>query len=217
VGRPRQHGEQTRAALLAAAADLLHREGRSAVSARRVADAVGTTTRAVYSVFGDMDVLLRALSVDVAETMRRHHEAIRERADPVAEIMELALGYRAAALEKPNLYAVFVDEIRADARLDDPVFALVYASFERVLRAIRRCLAEGRFPGRSEFEVGRTLLAMVHGLASMELRGILGDEPREVWRAAIGATLAGLQSRPVRSSRAGARSSGTASRARRSS
>src|SRR5262249_38214062 len=103
MGRPKEHGERTRAALLTAAASLLHREGRGAVSVRRVADEVGTTTRAVYSLFGDKEGLLRALSADVAETMRRHHEAIPPQEDPLSEIVELAFGYRTAALEKPNL------------------------------------------------------------------------------------------------------------------
>jgi AcrR family transcriptional regulator len=188
-----------RAALLAAAGELLHTEGRSAVSVRRVADAVGTTTRAVYSVFGDKDGLLRALSADVAETMRRHHEDIPERDDPVAEIVELAFGYRAAALEKPNLYGVFFDEVRVDATVDDEVFALVYRSFERVLRTVRRCIAAGLFPGRTEFDVGRSLHALVHGLASVELRGILGDDAsaRQIWRQSVEAMLAGFQEPPA--------------------
>jgi AcrR family transcriptional regulator len=198
VGRPKQHGEQTRAALLAAAAQLLHTEGRQAVSVRRVADAVDTTTRAVYSLFGDKDGLLRALSFDVAETMRRYHEQIPVRDDPVAELIELAFAYRRAALDKPNLYAVFIDEVRGDANVDDPVFALVYRSFERVLTTIRRCLTEGRFTGRTEFDIGRGLLALVHGLASLELRGVLGDDAagRQVWRSSVEAMLAGFQTPP---------------------
>jgi AcrR family transcriptional regulator len=198
MGRPKEHGERTRTALLAAAAELLHREGRAAVSVRRVADEVGTTTRAVYSLFGDKEGLLRTLSTDVAETMRRHHEDIPERDDPVAEIVDLALGFRAAALEKPNLYVLFIDEIRADADPSDPLFALVYRSFERVLSTIRRCLSAGRFPGRNEFDVGRFLLAVVHGLASLELRGVLGDEHRaiQVWRLSVQAALDGLQQPP---------------------
>ena len=40
MGRPKEHGAQTRAALLAAAAELLHAEGPSAVSVRRVENGV---------------------------------------------------------------------------------------------------------------------------------------------------------------------------------
>ena len=199
MGRPREHGAATRAALLDAAAELLHDEGPAAVTVRRVADASGTTTRAVYSLFGDKDGLIRELSVDVAETMRRHHEAVPEGLDPVAEIVELAFGYRTAALEKRNLYDVFFGLVGGDADPDDALVALAYRSFERVLRAIRRAIADGRFPGRDEYTVGRHLFALVHGLASLELRCVLGDDgtAREIWRQSVEATLAGLERPPL--------------------
>ena len=195
MGRPKEHGAQTRAALLAAAAELLHAEGPSAVSVRRVAAAVGTSTRAVYSLFDDKDGLLRTLSVDVAETMRRHHESVPDQDDPIEEILTLALAYRAAALEKPKLYDLFFDTVRPGVSQADPLFALAYRSFERVLRVVRRGIASGVFPGRDEFELGRGLFALVHGLASLELRGVLGDDATAagVWRQAVRATLTGLQ------------------------
>ncbi|MGI5242832.1 TetR/AcrR family transcriptional regulator [Dactylosporangium sp. CA-139066] len=198
MGRPREHGADTRAALLAAAGELVHAEGPAAVSVRRVADAVGTTTRAVYSLFGDKEGLLRELSVDVAETMRRHHEAVPVCDDPLAELPLLVAGYRAAALERPKLYDLFMGMVHAGADPDDPVFRLVYASFERVLHTIRRGLDLGLFPGRDEFSVGRHLFAMVHGLASLELRGILGDPgtAAQVWSRATEATLTGLTTPP---------------------
>ncbi|WP_433293492.1 TetR/AcrR family transcriptional regulator [Actinoplanes sp. CA-030573] len=199
MGRPKEHGAQTRAALLSAAAEILHAEGAAAVSVRRVAAAVGTTTRAVYSLFDDKDGLLRALSVDVAETMRRHHEAVPSQADPIAEIVELALAYRAAALEKPKLYDLFFGTVRAGATQADPLFALVYRSFERVLSVVRRAVADGVFAGRAEFDVGRGLFALVHGLASLELRGVLGGEAEAVaiWRQSVGAMLTGLREPPA--------------------
>ncbi|WP_433204748.1 TetR/AcrR family transcriptional regulator [Dactylosporangium sp. CS-047395] len=198
MGRPREHGPDTRAALLSAAGDLVYAEGPAAVSVRRVADAVGTTTRAVYSLFGDKDGLLRALSLDVAETMRRHHEAVPELPDPLDELPLLIAGFRSAAREKRQLYDLFMAQVRAGADLDDPVFRLVYASFDRVLSTIRRCLALGLFPGRDEFTVGRLLLALVHGLASLELRGILGDAETAgvLWTQATTTTLDGLR-RPL--------------------
>jgi AcrR family transcriptional regulator len=196
MGRPKEHGEQTRAALLTAAAELLHAEGAQAVSVRRVAAAVGTSTRAVYSLFDDKEGLLRALSEDVAETMRRHHEDIPERADPLAEIVDLAFGYRAAALAKPQLYDLYFGLVNRASDVADPLFALVYRSFERVLRTIRRAVAAGLFPGREVLEVGLNLFALVHGLASLELRGLLGDDAAGIWRQSVEATLTGLRKPP---------------------
>jgi AcrR family transcriptional regulator len=197
MGRPKEHGAQTRAALLTAAAELLHAEGAGAVSVRRVAAAVGTSTRAVYSLFDDKDGLLRALSIEVAETMRRHHEAVPASDDPIAEIVELALAYRAAALEKPKLYDLFFGTVTPGASQADPLFALVYRSFERVLRVVRRAIADGVFPGRAEFEIGLNLFALVHGLASLELRGVLGDGAESVWRQSITGALIGLRQAPA--------------------
>ena len=58
MGRPRAHDEVTRLTLRDAAERLIATGGLEAVSARRVAAEAGTTTRAVYSLFGSMDGLI---------------------------------------------------------------------------------------------------------------------------------------------------------------
>ena len=108
MGRPREHGEAERAALLAATAGIIGAEGAAAVTVRRVAAAAGVSTRAVYSLFGDKDGLLRGVFTVIAETMRRLHEAVPVADDPVTEIRPLALAYRAGALEQPNLYEFYL-------------------------------------------------------------------------------------------------------------
>ena len=52
MGRPREHDEKTARALLAAAEQLLQQRGTAALSLRQVAAGAGTSTRAVYSLFG---------------------------------------------------------------------------------------------------------------------------------------------------------------------
>lgn len=206
MGRPKEHGEQTREALLAAAATLVHEDGPAAVSVRRVAEAAGTTTRAVYSLFGDKDGLLRALYREVAETMRRHHEEVPERDDPVAEILDLALGYRAAGLAQPHLYDLWFAAVgRPNAALHREDAELAVRSLERVQRTVHRAVAAGRFPGRDADEVVWQLFAMVHGLTSLELSGVLGDEPRarRTWTEMVAGLLYGLQQPPVARARGG--------------
>jgi AcrR family transcriptional regulator len=70
------HGEQTRLALLGAAERLVARDGVAALSVRSVAEAVGTSTRAVYSVFGSKEALVRGLATHFFELLMDAVDAI---------------------------------------------------------------------------------------------------------------------------------------------
>ena len=177
-----------------AATELLGKEGIGAVTVRRVADQAGTTTRAVYATFGDKDGLLRALFRVAAETMRRHHEAVPVDEDPVRELTTLAGAYRAAVREQPALYRLYIGSSEACPTEDD--LALAFRSFYRVQDAIGRAVAQGMVPDRAVDAFGRQLWAVVHGLASLELAGFLGDpdDAARYWQDAITTHLLGYTS-----------------------
>jgi len=198
MGRPREHGAETRAALLKTAAALVTSEGVDAVTVRRVATESGTTTRAVYSLFGDKEGLLRALFREITDSMRRHHFAVPVRSDPVAEIAELALAYRAAAREQAALYPLYLGAGPQNLRPSPENIAEALSSQERVQDAVRRAVDVGRFPGRTPEAIVAQLWSLVHGLASIELCGYLGDERQAArhWRDAVAAALAGYQQPP---------------------
>ncbi len=83
MGRPREHSEQTRAALRAAAERLVAEGGPAALSVRAVAREAGTTTRAVYSLFGSKEALLvDALARDAFEFLYEEIDALPETDDP---------------------------------------------------------------------------------------------------------------------------------------
>jgi AcrR family transcriptional regulator len=198
MGRPREHDDETRSAVLASAGRLLATEGAGAVTVRAVAREAGTTTRAVYSGFGDKAGLLRALFREAAEAMRRHHEGVPVTADPVAEITALALAYRAGAFEQPNLFGLYQGKAVPNLVLTPDDLALAFRSLDRVLDTLRRCAAAGRLGGRDPEDVARQLWGLVSGLAMLELEGYLGDpilaEAR--WRDAIGAAMTGYDQPP---------------------
>ena len=195
MGRPREHSEETRARILGAASRLLAEEGVAGVSVRRVADEADTTTRAIYTLFGDKEGLLRQLFHDAAETMTRYHEAVPEADDPVEEILALADAYRRSALEHPHGYGLLLDGApgftpdQNDARV-------AQRSFTRVLQAFERWGDEGRLGGREARMIALEMWALVHGLASFELAGRLGSrrQATQRWNDAVSNAVSGFVS-----------------------
>jgi AcrR family transcriptional regulator len=198
MARPQEHGEETRLGLLEAAGRILAQEGPEAVTNRRLASELGTSTRAIYSLFGSKEGLLRALFHEGAATMARYHEAVDERADPTRELPELALAYRHAARERPDLYGLLFEGTVPGFTPTEEDVALARRSFDRVVETVRRCVESGRFPGRAPEDIALQLWGLVHGLASLELRGHLGppDHAEARWHDAMRTAIDGYRHPP---------------------
>src|SRR3954452_7503778 len=106
VGRRREHDDKTAAALLDAAERTIADGGVDALSLREVAHDAGTTTRAVYSLFGSKDALLGALGVRAFNLLQREIEALPATDQPWNDVVEVALVFRRFAVEHPALFAV---------------------------------------------------------------------------------------------------------------
>jgi AcrR family transcriptional regulator len=192
MGRPREHGPETRELLLTIAARVLNDEGVGALSVRRLGAEADVSARAVYSLFGDMRGLLAELFRRGCETMVHLHEQVPINADPIAEIGQLALAYRRGALEQRELYGLMFERAAPGFRPDEADIVFAMRSLDRVHQAVTRAIGRRR---RLDPEViSRQLWALVHGLASLELRGYLAApaEAEQVWRNAISALSHGL-------------------------
>src|SRR5262249_35163110 len=122
VGRPREHNEVTRSALRAAAEQIVAEEGYGALSVRAVADHAGTTTRAVYSVFGSKDGLVDALAQTAFEFLSTTIEQMPETDDPAADLVAVGVqAFRPLAIDHPALYRIafqrVVPHLRAGSEL----------------------------------------------------------------------------------------------------
>lgn len=171
---PRQADPEVSANLILAAARLLNEEGPSALSTRRLAAAVGASTTAVYTHFGGMDDLVRAM---VHEGFRRLDErmgALAQTEDPVADVVALGHAYRANALEHRYLYAVmFGGASLGGFALSDEERQYGRYTLAPVLAAVERCMAAGRFGDTDPASVAHQLWIGVHGLVTLELGGYL--------------------------------------------
>src|SRR6478752_3430338 len=105
MGRTREHSDETRTALLDAAEALVDAGGPDAVSVRAVADVVGTTTRAVYSLFGSKEGLIAALAQRAFDLLATGIEQLPRTADAEHDLVEAAvLVFRKMVLEHPSLF-----------------------------------------------------------------------------------------------------------------
>ncbi|MFE9859931.1 TetR/AcrR family transcriptional regulator [Streptomyces sp. NPDC005780] len=144
-----QGREQPRQRVIEAAADLLAREGRDAVTTRAVAVAAGLQPPAIYRLFGDKDGLLEA----VAEYgFARFLAAKRVDPDPSDPIEDLRAGWDLAVefgLANPALYSLMYSEPT------EPESAAFKAGMEILRGRIRRLAAGGWL------RVGEELAAMI--------------------------------------------------------
>jgi AcrR family transcriptional regulator len=190
MGRPKEHDDSIRQALLLAAEDLVNNGGPAALSVRTVADEVGTTTRAVYSVFGSKDGLLEAMAIRLFELLSVAVNAVKLTDDPAADVITASLdGFRRVALDHPSLYNLVFLQVVPDLALG-PEFTKVATDTFRQLETL-----VARVPGASKTtEAARMIHALTEGLAGMELRGVFGSprKAEKMWRTSLTTLLHGL-------------------------
>lgn len=193
MGRPREHDESTREALLAAAEQQLSRG--EPLSVRSVAEAVGTTTRAVYSVFGSMDGLHHALIARSFDEIRVRVEAMPVTDDPIADLVRAGVeGFRRYALERPNLFRLAFGRLFPVEDTPD-VESVKRASILALHARVKRCCEAGLFGARPAREVTWLCNAFCQGLASVELSGWFppDSDPERLWRDGLTAFVEGLR------------------------
>lgn len=194
MGRPRAHDEKTRDQLLEVATRLLANEGVSALTVRRLADEVGVSSRAIYSLFDGMPGLLTALYLRGFAALNARTATVAERADPVEGVIALGWAYRDAALEQRDLYPLMFQRPVPWFHPTESDVTAAKLGLDRLRAVVVRALRHHRIRGRDADRVTTQLWAVVHGLASLELCGALGssDEAELVWRDTLQATAAGL-------------------------
>jgi AcrR family transcriptional regulator len=191
MGRRREHDEKTAAALLDAAERIVAEEGIDALSLREVARGAGTTTRAIYSLFGSKDGLIGALGVRAFNLLQREIEALPASDQPSDDLIEVALIYRRFALEHPALFSIAFHlanptiwpRFRASAT---DALAVLDKRFEPLADA-------DLLGGRSVSEASTQFRALGEGVAWTELRGNpLPPDPERFWRNAFHALITGF-------------------------
>jgi len=193
MGRPREHNADTAQALLAAGERLAEREGVDALSVRRLANEVGTTTRAVYSLFGSMDGFVVALGARAFELLGGAVAALADTKDPVSDLVAAGLVFREFSLSHPSLFRIAVQRTAVPTDLVAQFRPAAVAAMAELERRVARVQEVDGLGGRSVHEAASQFHALCEGLAALELRGMLDAAGAEAfWRSALSALVAGF-------------------------
>jgi len=191
MGRPREHDQNTAAALLATAERLLQERSTAALSLREVARGAGVSTRAVYSLFGSKEALLGALGTHAMELLHEGVDAIPVTGDPRGDLIQAALMFRRFALAHPALFDIAFH--RADPAVRPQFRATAAEALSALTRRFESLAAAGLLGGRSVPEAVLAFHALCEGMAVVELRGVPVDIDHErLWRDAFQALLTGF-------------------------
>ncbi|MCC5474738.1 TetR/AcrR family transcriptional regulator [Streptomyces sp. NPDC059680] len=188
MGRPRTNDESVAERLVACATELLATGTRESLTVRAVAAAAGTSTTAVYSLFGGKDGLIGEVRDTAVAGLHQHLSAVPVSADPLADLHALAVAYRRWGLEHPRLYAVLFGGVQSF----DPSGPVGTADPVRpLLAAIDRASTASVLTGGAT-RIALSLWVTLHGLVMLELAGALDAATAQTtFRSTIEATLRG--------------------------
>jgi AcrR family transcriptional regulator len=168
---PRPADPEVRRRLVERAARML--ADREPVTLRSLVEGTGASTMAVYTHFGGMPGLWRAVRQEGFTRLSARLAAVPRTDDPVHDLAALGVAYAANALESPALYRAMFDAV---AELEDPAGA--DRGLALVIEAAARARDGGRFAADTDPAAVATRLWLAgHGLLSLVVQGVL---PRDV-------------------------------------
>lgn len=171
VTRHRTPTLEVREALLRAARELLDERGADALGVRDIAARAGVAPMGVYKRFGSKNGI-------VDELFRQGFEELAAAVGPVhgedlfAVIADGLRRYREFALRNPALYRLMFDAPVPDYTPSVAAAAAGRNAFDRLVDAIRLCLAARLITPGDPVEIAQRFWAACHGSVSLQLRGI---------------------------------------------
>lgn len=178
MARPRVHDDAVRHRLLEVASEVIARHGAEGLSLRDVARRAGTSTTAVYTLFGGRDELVAEVGTEAFRRFAGRLAAAPRSGDPRADLLALGLAYRAGALDEPHFYRVMFDVAGAGARAAAGPPVEEHGTF-RVLRDRVRDVVGPDVPEPAVVATAHVLWALVHGLVQLELGGLTPGDATE--------------------------------------
>jgi len=187
--RPKQRTPQLRDQVLQAAVEMLTSNGVAGLTARKVAEGAGTSTPAVYELFGDKAGLVREMFFEAFRMLYRRLAELGATDDPRADMMAVIPVLREFAQDYPALARLMFSRPFVEFDPGPSERQAGAAVREFVVARVRRCIAAGIISG-DPADIAHILLAVAQGLILQETAGWLGTSSASMNRRWILATAA---------------------------
>lgn len=142
---------------------------REPITLRSLVAGTGVSTMAVYTYFGGMDGMWKALRQEGFTRLAARFATVTSSTDPVRDLTALVAAYLGNALDHPDLYRVMFD-----ATFDLEDLKAADATLEYLVQATRRAMDSDRFRADTDpLELAIQSWAVAHGLVSLVANGPL--------------------------------------------
>ena len=174
--------DDQRARLIEASVRRLEESGPEVLQARSLTAEIGSSTQALYTLFGGMPGLFEAIVADGFERFAAHVKAVPETDDPVADFFAKGWAFGEWALTHPQLYRLMFGvtggDLRQHAGLELTVAGAANSSPEArsamdvMVRSMDRVVASGRIRPVDPGLASGQFLSATHGYLLLAIAGV---------------------------------------------
>ncbi len=170
-GKKSYHHGDLKNALIKAGADVLSKEGVSALSLRKVAQKAGVSHAAPYAHFADKQALIAAISTEGYQKLYEQiaQVAAQYRAEPLRRFVEASWAYVQFALDEPDKFKVTLSGM-IEKEQDYPAFVeTAKQTFSLVVEIVAQCQQAGILRHGAPDLTAVGVWALIHGFVTLLL------------------------------------------------
>lgn len=180
MGRPRMYDEALRERLIEEAQKMLSEDGYHGVSLRVLTRNVGTSTNAVYTLFGSKEALMAEVAVRQLDRMLGEDYDPNTSEDPRADLLKLARHYRNHATTDPRSFSGTFETMEESQRpgsltdrINPEVKNISTRMYEPLKQLCTRIAEEMPQLELDATDMAIALWSVIHGFVGLENSGAL--------------------------------------------
>jgi len=178
--KPASSKTTTAASILAAARELLDREGIAAVAMRPVAERVGITPMAIYRHYADRASLLNAVADEGFKELAARVLTLKLKGGVEQRMIQVGDVFLDTALQFPNLYELMFLVPREGARVYPRDFKAGRSpTFNPTVNILEQAMRDGELKPDDAVEIAFEISALSHGLIVLYLGGRVAQSEKD--------------------------------------